>query len=192
MSHYARPVPLTSQHDRDDFSSGNATLDSWLRNRAHRNEESGASRTFVTCVIDHAAVVGYYTLAASAVTLDLAPGSVRRKMPEPILVILLGRLAIDARHQAAGLGASFLQDGVLRVAGVADSVGIRALLVYAIDDAAVAFYEHFGFVGSPMDDRTLFLSMKEIRASAEETSSQLARDVGHACRHGRDPRTQPG
>jgi len=171
VSRYSRPVPLTSQHDRDDFGSGNTMLDAWLRNRAHRNEASGASRTFVSCTIDDSAVVGYYTLAASSVTLDLAPGSVRRNMPEPIPVILLGRLAIDGRHQSAGLGASLLQDAVLRVAGVADSVGIRALLVHAIDDAAVAFYEHFGFIRAPLDDRTLFLSMQEIRASVERAGS---------------------
>jgi len=171
VSRYSRPVPLTSQHDREGFDSGNTTLDAWLRNRAHRNEASGASRTFVTCPIDDSAVVGYYTLAASSVTLDLAPGSVRRNMPEPIPVILLGRLAIDGSHQAAGLGASLLQDAVLRVAGVADSVGIRAMLVHAIDDAAVAFYEHVGFIRSPLDDRTLFLSMKQIRASVERAGS---------------------
>ena len=171
MSRYARPVPLTSQHDRDDFSSGNATLDAWLSNRADRNESSGASRTFITSLIDDHVVIGYYTLAASSVTLELAPGSVRRNMPDPIPVILLGRLAVDARHQASGLGASLLQDAVLRVAGVADSVGVRALLVHAIDDAAAAFYEHFGFIGSPSDDRTLFLSMKEIRASLERAGS---------------------
>jgi GNAT superfamily N-acetyltransferase len=171
VSKYARPVPLRSQHDRDAFSSGNAMLDSWLRDRADRNESSGASRTFVTSLIKDPAVVGYYTLAASSVTLDVAPGSVRRNMPDPIPVILLGRLAIDAGHQGLGVGASLLQDAVLRVAGVADSVGIRALLVHAIDDAAVAFYEHFGFVGPPLDDRTLFLSMKEIRASVERAGS---------------------
>jgi GNAT superfamily N-acetyltransferase len=122
-------------------------------------------------LIDDHVVIGYYTLAASSVTLELAPGSVRRNMPDPIPVILLGRLAVDARHQASGLGASLLQDAVLRVAGVADSVGVRALLVHAIDDAAAAFYEHFGFIGSPSDDRTLFLSMKEIRASLERAGS---------------------
>lgn len=171
MSRYTRPAPLEPQHDRDSFRSGNTTLDSWLRNRAHRNEASGASRTFVTCATGDDVVVGYYTLAASSVSLDLAPGSVRRNMPEPIPVILLARLAVDERHQSAGLGAALLQDAVLRVAGAAGSVGIRAMLVHAIDDAATAFYEHFGFVASPMDGRTLFLPMKEIRASIERAGS---------------------
>lgn len=165
MSRYARPIPLAPDHDREDFTSGNVALDSWLRNRAHKNQASGASRTFVTCPTGSRVVAGYYTLAASAVALDAAPGSVRRNMPDPIPVILLGRLAVDQRHQGAGLGASLLQNAILRVAGAAESVGIRALLVHAIDDDAAAFYRHFGFAPSPIDDQTLFLSLSAIRAS---------------------------
>ena len=169
MTRYTRPFPLAAEHDCSGFVSGSAPLDSWLRNRARKNEASGASRTFVTCAVgdDARGVLGYYTLAASSVVLDQAPGPVRRNMPDPIPVILLGRLAVDERCQGAGLGSSLLQDAVLRVAGAANSVGIRALLVHAIDDAAAAFYRHFGFIPSPIDDQTLFLTINQMRASAE-------------------------
>ncbi|MBA3529248.1 MAG: GNAT family N-acetyltransferase [Propionibacteriaceae bacterium] len=164
---------MTPEHHCSGFVSGSAPLDSWLRNRAHKNEASGASRTFVTCAVGHdeRAVLGYYTLAASSVVLEQAPGSVRGNMPDPIPVILLGRLAVDQRCQGAGLGSSLLRDAILRVAGAANSVGIRALLVHAIDDAAAAFYRHCGFVPSPIDDQTLFLTINQIRASAEVASS---------------------
>lgn len=171
MSTYARPVPLTPDHQRDSFRSGHSTLDSWLRNRALKNEDSGASRSFVTFPTGHLTVSGYYTLAASAVAHDRAPGSVRRNMPQPIPVILLGRLAVDERHQGAGLGASLLQDAVLRVAGAAELVGVRALLVHAIDEAAVSFYRHFGFTPSPIDEATLFLTMHAINASIQRAGS---------------------
>lgn len=171
MSRYARPVPLTPDHDRDGFGSGNITLDSWLRDRADKNETSGASRTFVTCATGNQTVAGYYTLAASAVALGEAPGAVRRNMPDPIPVILLGRLAVDHHHQGAGLGASLLQDAILRVAGAAETVGVRALLAHAIDEPAAAYYRHFGFVPSPIDDQALFLTIKTIQASARHATS---------------------
>lgn len=171
MSRYERPVPLTPDHDREDFASGSSSLDSWVRNRADKNQASGASRTFVTCPTGSRVVVGYYTLAASAVALDAAPGSVRRNMPDPVPVILLGRLAVDQNHQGAGVGAALLQDAILRVAGAAESVGIRALLVHAIDDDAAAFYRHFGFGPSPIDDQTLFLTLKAIEASVRQAAS---------------------
>ncbi len=171
MRRYTPPTPLAADHARDNFNSGQPALDSWLRNRAARNEASGASRTFVTCPADERTVAGYYTLAAAAAALDETPGSVRRNMPDPIPVILLGRLAIDRSHQGAGLGASLMQDAVLRVARVGESVGVRALMVHAIDDSAAAFYRNFGFRPSPIDDQTLFLPLKQIRASVEHDGS---------------------
>ncbi len=116
-------------------------------------------------------MAGYYALVASAVELDVAPGAVRRNMPDPIPVILLGRLAVDQEHQRTGLGASLLQDAILRVTGVAESVGVGALLVHAIDENAAEFYRHFGFIPSPFDDRTMFLTMKTVRASMQRATS---------------------
>ena len=133
MSRYTRPAPLTAEHDRDDFSCGKALLDSWLRDRAHRNEASGASRTFVTCAIGGNPLAGYYMIAASAVSVSEAPGSVRRNMPDPVPVILLGRLAVDRHHQGVSLGASLLQDAVLRAVGAADTVGVRALYLIPVE-----------------------------------------------------------
>jgi GNAT superfamily N-acetyltransferase len=166
VTRFTQPAALDETHAMADFRSGTEALDSWLHRRALRNQASGASRTFVTCPIGNLGVVaGFYSLAASSVALDQAPGSVRRNMPNPIPVILLGRLAVDLRHQNAGLGTSLLQDAVRRVAGVADTVGVRALLVHAIDEDAAAFYGHFGFVASNLDAETLFLSMHSLRAS---------------------------
>lgn len=166
MSGFTVPARLTSEHDLADFSCGNAALDSWFRDRALRNELSGASRTYVTRIRGTERVAGFYTLAASSVLLADAPGSVRRNMPSPVPVILLGRLAVDGASQGAGLGASLLQDAVLRVTAAAEAAGVRAMLVHAIDDDAVAFYRHFGFAPSPLDERTLFLSLATIRKSA--------------------------
>jgi len=166
VTRYTRPTPLTEAHAVEGFDSGTPPLDTWLGHRALRNQHSGASRTFVTSPVeDRLRVVGFYSLAASSVKLEDAPGKVRRNMPEPIPVILLGRLAVDTRCQGAGLGASLLQDALRRVAGIADDVGIRALLVHAIDDSAAAFYRRFGFIAASLDDQTLFLPIQNIQES---------------------------
>lgn len=165
MTHPLRPVALTSDHDTREFDSGQPALDEWLRSRAHKNEKAGASRTFVMTMPGARKVVGFYSLAASAVRLADAPGSIRRNMPDPIPVILLGRLAVARTYQGTGLGRVLLQDCVWRVLRASDAVGIRALLVHAIDETARGFYRRFGFVESPVDDKTLFLSLPVIRAS---------------------------
>lgn len=88
-----------------------------------------------------------------------ATGGVRRNMPDPIPVLVLGRLAVDTRAQGAKLGAALLRDAVLRASAVAENAGVRALLVHALHDRAVRFYEHYGFQVSPVDSMTLLLRL---------------------------------
>ncbi|WP_412065937.1 GNAT family N-acetyltransferase [Rhizobium sp. SYY.PMSO] len=152
------PALLAEVHDLDLFESGNDTLDEWLRRRARSNQVSGASRTYV--VAEGPRVVGFYCLASGALDLADAPGSVRRNMPDPIPIAVLGRLAIDRDWQGKGLGAALLQDAVLRTVQAAPIMGIRGLLVHAISEEAKAFYEHYGFQCSPNHPMTLVLSLK--------------------------------
>jgi GNAT superfamily N-acetyltransferase len=155
------PAPLAPHLDLEPFASGVAPLDSWLKERARQNEAGGASRTYVVC--EGSRVVGYYSLAAGSVLHHTATGRIRRNMPEPVPVVLLGRLAIDRSWQGRGLGASLLCDAILRVIGAAETIGVRAILVHAISDEAKAFYEHWVLRPSPLDPMTLMITVDEAR-----------------------------
>jgi GNAT superfamily N-acetyltransferase len=155
------PQPLAPDHVLDAFDCGATALDDWLKRRARRNEADGASRTFVACV--GAYVIGYYSLAAGAVLHAVATGKVRRNMPDPAPVILLGRLAVDRRWQGKGLAADLLADAVLRTLGAAETVGVRAMLVHAISEDARRFYEKHGFRASPIEPMTLMITIDEAR-----------------------------
>jgi GNAT superfamily N-acetyltransferase len=152
------PRPLTAAHLLEDFSCGEPVLDEWLIRRAMTNQQSGASRTFVGVDQDDR-VHGYYAMAAGAVAHRLATGAVRRNMPEPVPVLVLGRLAVDTRAQGHKLGGAMLQDAVQRAVAVAQNAGVRALLVHALHDRAKQFYEHFGFQPSPLEPMTLMLRL---------------------------------
>ena len=152
------PTLLTEAHDLNLFQSGNDNLDQWLRRRARANQVSGASRTYV--VAENARVVGYYCLSSGGLDLADAPGSIRRNMPDPIPMAILGRLAIDRSWQGKGLGTALLQDAVLRTGQAAAILGIRGILVHAISDEAKVFYERYGFAASPTNPMTLALSLK--------------------------------
>lgn len=152
------PALLDPTHDLDLFQSGSDTLDTWLRRRALANQASGASRTYV--VAEGRVVVGYYCLSSGALDLVDAPGSLRRNMPDPVPMAVLGRLAIDRSWQGKGLGVALLQDAVLRTGQAASIMGIRGLLVHAISAEAKVFYERHGFKASPSQPMTLVLSLK--------------------------------
>src|SRR5436309_11399958 len=98
----AAPEPLTERHDVEAFVSGVESLDHWIKRRALKNQATGASRTFVAC--ENRRVLAYYALASSAITVDAAPGRFRRNMPDPIPVVVLGRLAVDRSLHGRGIG----------------------------------------------------------------------------------------
>lgn len=152
------PQPLAAVHLLGDFECGESALDEWLKRRALNNQLSGASRTFVV-VDDEQRVRGFYALAAGAVAHTTATSPVRRNMPDPIPVMVLGRLAVDRRAQGIQLGAALLQDAVHRAIAVSQNTGVRALLVHALHEQAKAFYEHYGFQASPTHPMTLMLRL---------------------------------
>ncbi len=157
------PVLLDETHQLDSFSCGVQPLDDWLKRRARGNAKSGASHTYVAC--EGVSVVGYYALAAGAVDIVAAPGRVRRNMPDPIPIIVLGRLAIDVTQQGQGLGRALFRDAGLRVLQAANIIGVRAVLVDAISDEAKAFNLALGMVVSPLDPMTLMVTLADLRAS---------------------------
>jgi GNAT superfamily N-acetyltransferase len=152
------PQPLAQVHDLSAFDCGEPILNEWLKRRAIANQVTGASRTFVVAG-DRNQVLAYYTLAAGAVARANAAGSVRRNMPDPIPVMVLGRLAVDRSCQGQQLGSALLKDAFLRTVGVSENVGVRALLVHAINDAAKQFYIRRGFQPSPVLPYTLMLRL---------------------------------
>jgi GNAT superfamily N-acetyltransferase len=154
------PEALDEAHDVDDFSCGEPTLDAWLKRRARANQVSGASRTFV--VRRGARVVGYYALAAGAIASSEAPGRLRRNMPDPIPVFILGRLAVDRGEQGNQLGSLLLRDAALRTLKAAEFGGIAGLLAHAISGPAQRFYLNHGFVSSPSNPMTLIVRIKDL------------------------------
>ena len=154
------PEHIGPEHDVSSFHSGVGVLDDWLKRRALANEHTGASRTYVVCAANKK-VVGYYALANGSVAAEMATGRTRRNMPDPVPVMVLGRLAVDEAYQGCGIGRGLLRDAILRTVQAAEIGGIRAILVHAISEDAKRFYEAWGFSVSPLDPMTLMITMAD-------------------------------
>jgi GNAT superfamily N-acetyltransferase len=171
QSRISPPEKLNSIHQIEDFDSGIEPLDSWLKRRALGNEAEGASRTYVVCVGD--IVLGYYCLSSGAFANNVATGKVRasrgtrpaRNMPDPIPVMIIGRLAVDRHWQGKGIGRGLLRDAVLRTLKAAEIVGIRAILVHAISAEAKQFYEQYRFTASSLEPLTLMVKVSDVAKS---------------------------
>ncbi len=159
------PVPLDAQHEIESFASGALSLDHWLKRRALKNQATGASRTFVAC--EGHRVMAYYALASCAVAVDTAPGRFRRNMPDPVPVVVLGRLAVDQSQHGRGLGRALVRDAGLRVIQAADTIGIRGIIVHALSREAKTFYERLGFEPSPLDPMLLMVTLAGLKLASQ-------------------------
>lgn len=155
------PFPISADHELAVFDCGVATLNDWLKRRAVENNRTGASRTYVVC--EGQEVIAYYCLSTGAVDHDISPSQLRRNMPDPIPVVVLGRLAVDQRYQNRKLGHVLLKDAILRSLQIAEIAGAVALLVHSISEEARRFYLSAGFVELPSQPKTLYLLMRTVR-----------------------------
>ena len=153
------PAPLTAKHDTSQFVCRQNSLRAWLGKRALANAASGASRTYVVCATERQ-VIGYYALSAGSIAAASAAGRLRRNTPDPLPVIVLGRLAVHSDRAGRGIGSGLLKDSVLRSIQASALIGVRGLLCHAIDEEAMGFYLKHGFVSSPLDPLTLMLGLE--------------------------------
>ena len=152
---------LQKHHNLEPFDcKKHPSLNSWLKRFALVSQQSESTRTYV--LHRDQAVIGYYSLCAGSVSKAEATVRVAKGQPNhPVSVILLARLALDHRDQGQKLGAAFLKDALLRCSQAGDIIGVRAILVHAIDGDAKNFYRHFGFEECPVDELHLMLLMKQ-------------------------------
>jgi GNAT superfamily N-acetyltransferase len=171
LSRFRDPEPLDADHDLEDFDCGVESLKVWLKKHAAAAAAAGSARTYVVHDEEQDRVVGFHALAAASINHAEATRRAAKGMPRhAIPAVLLARLAVEGAVQGRGVGAWLLRDAMLRSLSAAESVGIRVLLVHAIDDTARAFYEHHGFEPSPTDPLNLQMLIKDIRAAVEGTA----------------------
>jgi ribosomal protein S18 acetylase RimI-like enzyme len=166
---FQKPVPLEARHRAENFRCGVVSLDEWLRKHALQSHRSGGSHVFVTTETDPD-IAGYYALAAGTVMPRDASARLVRGLAakQPVPVVLLGRLAVDIRHQRQHVGRSLLLDATTRVLEAGEMIGIRALLVHAVDEQAREWYAQFGFERSPTHPLHLILLFKDLRATLDQ------------------------
>jgi predicted N-acetyltransferase YhbS len=162
-----RPVePLDSKrHKTDGFECGHPSLDHWLRGYAGQSQRRGVARTFVVAEQEWR-VVGYYTLVAAEVEHGAASPPVRAGVSRhfPIPVCLIARLAVDSSWQGRGLGRDLLRDSMRRALAASEQIGMRAVVVDAIDDGAAGFYRRHGFESAADDGLTLMVPIAAVRS----------------------------
>lgn len=161
MAEVTAPARLGPTHDLSRFDCGNAALNDWLKNHALKSEGQSA-RTYVAC--ESNIVIGYYCIATGSVERKALPSRLKRQqgLPNQIPVVIIGRLARDLTYRGTGLGLDLLQDALRRIVAASEIIGVRCVLVHAIDDQAAKFWKDNEFVEYPDGSRTFFMPLETI------------------------------
>lgn len=157
-----RVEPLSSNHDRLGFESGVEPLDRYFWTQAGQDSRKNMAAPFVQ-VLPEGTIAGYYTLSSTSAQLAELPAQTVRKLPKYPLVpaTLLGRLAVDRRHQGKGYGRFLLGDALRRAAR--SEIASFAVIVDAKDENARRFYERESFLPFPDQPMKLFRPITDIR-----------------------------
>ena len=157
---------LGPRHLLDEFESGNADLDTWLKRHALSAQQMDSARTFV--LVEGGRVLGYFSLTMGSVLRAAAPGKLVRGLPSyPVGMVLLARLAVRSAAQGQGLGALLLAEALRKAVIAGEAAAARLVVVDAIDEDAERFYARHGFIAVPEHPSRLYRRMKDVRMSLE-------------------------
>jgi GNAT superfamily N-acetyltransferase len=166
------PTLLTREHDVAGFDCGVASMNEWLKRTALKWQANRGTR--VTVLADeNGRVKAYHALSMGQVARDAAPKPLARNNPDPLPVLVMGRLAVATEMQGQGFGKDLLLDAFDKACEVGKTVGIAAFVAHALNGEIVPFYAKFGFRPSPQTDDplVLFKPMKDIAAEIEQANA---------------------
>jgi GNAT superfamily N-acetyltransferase len=155
---------LDKKHNRNNFDCGNELLNNYLKNQASQDVKRKLSACFVLIENNTNNILGYYTLSNNSIPLSNFSEQIQKKLPKSYTSIpttLLGRLAIDKKHQGKGIGKILLIDALKRSYDNSLEMGSFAVVVDPIDEAAEKFYEKYDFIKLP-DSEKMFIATKTL------------------------------
>ena len=149
------------KHDRSGFTCGEPSLDTYLHQQAAQHHRNGISTTHV--LVDDgkpSTILGYYSLSAAQLLLNDLQEPDRKRLPNyPVPAIRMGRLAVASSEKGKGHGDYLLANAVARCLGLRDDLGLRVLLVDALNENAIRFYRSYGFREITASSHTLYLPL---------------------------------
>lgn len=136
---------LTDKHELDRFDSGEPETDTWLQHNALRAQQHRSARTRVLTRAGDHRVLGCYAISPHDTHRDNVPSAAAGGL-RIVPGYLVAQLAVDRSLQGQGLGGALLLDALITIAAAARTVGGRLVVVDAVNEAAVPFYERHGFI----------------------------------------------
>jgi len=165
---FYRPTPLDPDRNRRNvFTSGDLSLDDWLRRYAGQNRRGSTAAVWVIADATYR-VVCYATLSMTSVDRSASPPPLAKGAPLQVPALLIGRLATNSRVTGLGLGTHMVKHILATAAELNVKAACRAVVVTALNPAALRWWQRFGFDPFDAEESTnldLYLLTKDIAAT---------------------------
>ena len=161
-----------SKHDRAAFSCGVEQVDNFFKRTANKLALTGNLRVHVLTEPD-GSIVGFYALNAHSIHYTDLPEKFKRNRPGhgTIPAAFISMIGVDSRYQGKGYGGDLLVDCLRRIAGAANAIGIRVVLLDVLDCGAASaverrlqLYRSYGFTSLPAQNLRMFLPLSDVEA----------------------------
>jgi GNAT superfamily N-acetyltransferase len=137
---------LSARHDLHGFTSGDKSLDGFLRNEARKSQAAGKSQTHVWEAPDGETVLAYFTLMPTSVEASEVGRVGRRYRDEDAHpAVLIAKLALCEALRNQGIGSTLILDVLGKIVEAGDLIGGRFIIVDARNDKVFALYEGWDF-----------------------------------------------
>jgi GNAT superfamily N-acetyltransferase len=158
-------APLGSHHVRAEFDCGEPSLSDWLKQQASQFVSRDLAKVYVLVRRDEPRVWGYYAISTCQIRFDEIPPKYSKGLPRKLSIpaALIGKLAVDRSLQGQKLGGVLLSDALRKIRDLSEAIGIRAVVVDAIDQRAREFYLHHEFIAFADDPDRLFIPLSIVR-----------------------------
>jgi len=157
-------VPISKVLSKKAFDCGITELNQYFRQYAFTNDKKTIGRTFVA--VKHNIPfkpIGYYTVSSAQIFFNDLPEDMKKGIPRyPVPAMRIGKLAIDLQYQKQGVGAFLLKDVFSRALSLSKEIGLKCILVDAINDKAKSFYMKYGFIQFPEKPLILVLPIETV------------------------------
>jgi ribosomal protein S18 acetylase RimI-like enzyme len=159
------------KHNRSDFDCGVKVLNTYLRQFANQDQKRNLTKVTVLCEGEH--VIGYSSMSAHSVEQDELARDKKMGSYSAVPFLLLGRLAVDVRHQRQGYGEALVFHACTTTVRAAQQVGIFGMVVDAKDERAASFYEGLGFQKLRRTTNRLVMPVSVMAEIISKCSKQL-------------------
>lgn len=167
--------------DASGFDCGDAQLNEFLKKYARQDSRRMFGVTYVAiCCDEYPRVIGYYTLATTAIPRDGLSDELLKGLPKyrDLPAFLLARLAVDKNFQRKQIGELLLSRCFEHCLTVSKCIAARYVVAEALT-SAISWYERYNFrpiKGSRSTEMIkMFVDLKVIQSSIDgrkENSTQ--------------------